>query len=1359
LWIVEKVLKGPNGVVDPDAPSSVTFPVTVTGADSTDFSNPILNPGDGLSRALLTDLRMQGEYTVSENLSGAVFGAAQSEDFLAPTIEIRLGNGAFVKTDKFQVTADAQGRPNQDVYIRVTNELKPITVKANKVWDDGSAQDRPDVYFQLVRRITGGEFTKVGASIIVPSSLEVTWSQLDKFDHNGNLYSYFARETNEDGDDYVPLGYVKIEEFDEETNTGTITNRMVPTTVEKTVTKTWSGDVGDDFDYSSRRPSEVKVTLYSGSSIYATVTLNDSNNWTHTWIGLPYGPVYSVIEDTVPYYTPEYDTELKITRTDNPFSPELNVKYLLSTRGSPNFFVSLKGSQYVIWTRGVLEANQRETFIKEFQSTVNGFRGMDIRNTTFLSGAEVASSELGVNIQEGEFWIHLDGWSSFNFGVYQDRLIVNNKYDPTSVTVTKQWEDFENAFESRPDQIQFTLYQGITTDHNDQTEVDTVFVSEPWTHTFTNLPKEDEGGNRFYYRVEEARVIGYQDPVYGIDNSGLTVRNTLDTTEVSVEKQWEDLDNFYELRPESIEVKLYQGYVDAPDDAPTLLDTQTISPEADTGIWQHVFNNLPKASPDGREYFYSVLETPVHGYEQPEYSREVVEGSPKITITNHLQTTVLLITKEWIDFGNREELRPEILTLHVYQSFTDNEGVTSKRLVQTTLASGLLDEDSWLHTVANLPVMNQDGYLYTYTVEEEWVEGYLPPIYSDVEEGHVSITNELRQASLEIDKEALTETFYREGDVIEYKVSISNTGNVTLTELSIEDSLSPLEGWTLKDERGEDVILPADLAAGESWTLTYRYIVTKADEEAIEGIVHNIVTVTTLDIPDPQNPEEPYKHTDEEEVPRSSFTVTKSAEPATFRQAGDIITYKVIVENTGQVVIEGLIIEDTVGAASIKVPLEEMTIAESITTNNKLDVGETWTLTYSYEVTKEDVENKMVLNVVSVQNPDDPEYPQEDEEDVPMKALTVEKTSQQASFSAVGQKISYTVVIKNIGEGGFDNLKIEDTLVPFEQMSLNESMNEDGVLEPGEVWTLSYFYTIQEADMEAKAVLNVVAVTDEDDPDNPYKDEKEVPKSGMTVVKTATEKVYHSLGDVLNYTVVITNTGKVDLTNVLIKDTLVPFSSMSLVESKASDKILEVGEVWTLTYKYTVTAKDVEAGSVHNVVTVTSPEHVDPERPDIPIEIKDEEEVPGKVEASLSVKKTVKEKSFKAAGDKLHYMIVITNTGQVDLGSIEILDTLKPLEDIQLIESIKEDRILEVGETWTMSYTYTVTKEDVSKGKIDNVVIVKSDKADDAMDKARVEKETSLPSTGSGSAGIFLFGGLVLVGLGAMVLRKRKKSQ
>jgi len=70
-----------------------------------------------------------------------------------------------------------------------------------------------------------------------------------------------------------------------------------------------------------------------------------------------------------------------------------------------------------------------------------------------------------------------------------------------------------------------------------------------------------------------------------------------------------------------------------------------------------------------------------------------------------------------------------------------------------------------------------------------------------------------------------------------------------------------------------------------------------------------------------------------------------------------------------------------------------------------------------------------------------------------------------------------------------------------------------------------------------------------------------------------------------------------------------------------------------------------------------------------------------------------------------------------------------------------------------------VTKEDVSKGKIDNVVIVKSDKADDAMDKARVEKETSLPSTGSGSAGIFLFGGLVLVGLGAMVLRKRKKSQ
>lgn len=58
---------------------------------------------------------------------------------------------------------------------------------------------------------------------------------------------------------------------------------------------------------------------------------------------------------------------------------------------------------------------------------------------------------------------------------------------------------------------------------------------------------------------------------------------------------------------------------------------------------------------------------------------------------------------------------------------------------------------------------------------------------------------------------------------------------------------------------------------------------------------------------------------------------------------------------------------------------------ESATADGILGVGETWTYTYSYEVTEADIEAGKVLNKVTAIDPQDPQNPSTDEVNVPLK--------------------------------------------------------------------------------------------------------------------------------------------------------------------------------------------------------------------------------------------------------------------------------------------------------------------------------------------------------------------------------------
>jgi uncharacterized repeat protein (TIGR01451 family) len=395
-----------------------------------------------------------------------------------------------------------------------------------------------------------------------------------------------------------------------------------------------------------------------------------------------------------------------------------------------------------------------------------------------------------------------------------------------------------------------------------------------------------------------------------------------------------------------------------------------------------------------------------------------------------------------------------------------------------------------------------------------------------------------------------------------------------------------------------------------------------------------------------------------------------------------------------------------------------------------------------YAVTQADLDAGSVLNSASgsgqTPDPGDPSNPDPNkppvtpekpgEVEVPATqtpGITVTKSSDKTKFTAVGEAIRYEVVITNTGNVTLEDVVVTDSLTTLTDALRTETKAADGKLEVDETWTYVYTYIVTRADMEAGYVKNVAKATSPDlpdDPGNPVEDEVVVHKPAYTVVKEAAEDRFRSAGDILNYTVTVTNTGQVIVEDLIISDTLVSFSDMTLVESVESNGHLDVGEVWKLTYSYAVTEADVAAGMILNRVSAT-----DPDDPDNPQE--SEHETPKGNNPSLIVLKTVTEEDYNEEGDQLSYTITVTNNGDIALSGIELEDSLADLSDVTPVKSINDDDVLDVGETWTYIYAYSVTDGDMLAGNVLNIVSVSSEQAPSVTDEVDVPRGPAPPAS------------------------------
>ena len=540
-------------------------------------------------------------------------------------------------------------------------------------------------------------------------------------------------------------------------------------------------------------------------------------------------------------------------------------------------------------------------------------------------------------------------------------------------------------------------------------------------------------------------------------------------------------------------------------------------------------------------------------------------------------------------------------------------------------------------------------------------------------------------------------------------------------------------GYSYDEKTGEYTI--ASLEVGKSVEINYSYVVAEADAGTT---IENVAVAKIPAIPavpaDPDDPDDPGKPeipgkdvpSNEVEIPVDeairSLDITKSADVEKAK-VGDTVTYTITVKNTGNVTMENIAVQDNFSAEG-EVKAESgkgytydgnmhFTIA-------KLAPNESVDLVYTYKVVEGD-ENTTLRNVAVAEipgkTPDDPPTPVPSEEvDVPvdplLRDLTIEKAADKET-AKFGDTIVYTLTVKNTGEVDLADIKVVDTDDGWGTITAKDGdgYTVDSVtgtkgheltftiasLAVGKTVTIRYEYEVSLYDagktVKDVAIAKIPTVPaepgDPDDPDDPGKPEipgKDVPSNevevpvdpiirDLTIVKSA--DVYEAkAGDTVNYTLTVTNTGNIDLNDVLVKDendgkgvtTPIPGAGYEADESGIYViESLKIGESVEIHYSYVVAEEDVNH-IVRNVAVAKIPsipgtpgnpdDPTDPGKPEIPGKDVPSNEVKIPVETTLRDLSIVKSANVSKAypGDTITYTIVVKNTGNVVLENIPVQD-------------------------------------------------------------------------------------------------------
>jgi uncharacterized repeat protein (TIGR01451 family) len=542
---------------------------------------------------------------------------------------------------------------------------------------------------------------------------------------------------------------------------------------------------------------------------------------------------------------------------------------------------------------------------------------------------------------------------------------------------------------------------------------------------------------------------------------------------------------------------------------------------------------------------------------------------------------------------------------------------------------------------------------------------------------------------------------YNAGDQITYTFTIRNTGNEVLTNISVTDD-NPLVVVT-----GTAI---ASLNPDESNNSSFSgvYTLTQADIDA--GTFTNTATVTST------NPAgDPVTDTASDTQalsPSPSVELTKDGTYADYNNdglynAGDRITYRFTVTNTGNVVLGNITIADEVDDVTVSGgPLSGLAPGE--TDNN--------TFTGVYTLTQDDIDAGTFTNtaIVTAYPPEGDAVTGTDTDTQTFTALpgvSLEKTGTYVDNDPVGvynagDIITYQFIIENTGNVVLERITLDD-----DDPDVRISGTPIYDLAPGAVNRTSFTgtYTLTQEDISSGSFTNwatVIATTPSgstvDNRDDDVQNFTAVPdieleKAGL-YVDTDPVGVYNP-GDRITYTFTVRNTGNVPLTNIIITD-----NDNRVTVSGSPISSLAPGAVnsTSVTGIYTLTQDDINAGSFSNTATVTA---TTPSGGSVDDEDDDVQSFSASPDITIIKTGTYVDNAPSGynAGDEITYTFTVQNTGNVILTDVTVTDNTA-----NVVLTGSPVGSLAPGESNNTAYTarYVLTQDDINAGSFTNTATV-----------------------------------------------------
>ena len=621
----------------------------------------------------------------------------------------------------------------------ITNTHTPATkkIQIKKVFSDSNNQDgiRKNATIAVTENGTASTSMTLTTKEDAAES-DIYTVPVYKVGAEGQEVTYSATET------VTPDGYTPSEVDSKDVTINgetvtvfTITNIHTPATKKVRIAKAW--DDNNDQDGLREKGVSATIALIENGTTSTTKTFTTDGKTTADYadfevpvykagsVGVP--ATYSATETTTPTgYTTTNEAvrstttvdgkEIEVYTITNTHTPETkDIKVVKAWSDDNNhegfrpssvtFQLTANGSNYgqpvtVKFEKDILENNWSYTF-----------EDLDV----YANGSEIVYDvvETPVPNYEGSDAVVTTERDETTGEEIKVLTITNSRtVEKIPVTVKKVWNDENNKEGYRPASVTFNLFGVDKTKPVQSATFDGTNTDENgyWTYTFTNLDKY-ANGELINYTITEDTVANYTPSI-----QGLTITNSrgVETTTVTVEKDWQDANNKEGFRPPSVQVQLKDGNNAV--GTPVTLDA--------SNNWKYEWTGLQKIrNQQPIEYTVEEVKTDViTGTDDVgTYAISVTETETgyKITNTHTPKTTGFTITKVWSDRDDEEGFRPDEIEIEIH-SQTASE--TEAKLETVIKLDGEVDENGpetakWVATLSELPKY-RNGEEIEYTVYE-----------------------------------------------------------------------------------------------------------------------------------------------------------------------------------------------------------------------------------------------------------------------------------------------------------------------------------------------------------------------------------------------------------------------------------------------------------------------------------------------------------------------------------------------------------------------------------------------------------------------------------------------------------------